>query len=457
LGKPVYLFFFLVLLFACEEDINTLGFKSEQSGLKVYYAEIPIESSVLLMDSLRTSALTGEANRLLAGSYIDPVFGTTQAEALMHYRPTSVSTAIPANATFDSIVFKLRFDFYSYGTTGTTNQSFEIFEIEEELNTEDTYYFNSEVTIGRTPLATTSKLVNYTFFKGEYEDTDVDSVYTLTTRLDDSFGLRLFNAVNPEDVNYTDFDLFKENFKGLAIVPQQSDKIVGFNPADANSSLIIYYHDGATARSLAFNFAQGVTFSKITSDRSTTELSGLTEFHTDFDPGLKRYIQGGSSIVTKLDFSKFYEYMDTIQYIIINSAELTIPDVQPESTLIPPQSLSLTMLQADNRFKTLKTIQDTLIYIAFNGSLLLGDQGKFFAAGDQGGVFPLEYSSTNANYSGLPTLFFQRLFDLKADRYPYWALRPLTPQPGRSVDRVAFQKDNIKLKLYFTRATLDKQ
>jgi len=408
------------------------------------------------MDSLRTSALTGETNRLLTGSYADPVFGAIQAGAFAHYRSSSPSTVIPDNAIYDSIVFQMRFDFYAYGSASTTNQSFSIYELVDELNPEDSYFSNSAVGITSDPLATVSQVVNYNFFQEEYDDSDADSVLTLKTRLDDSFGQRLFDAVNPEDVNYTDFDLFKERFKGLAIVPEQTDKIVGLNPSDANSSLTLYYNDGSTAKTLTFNFAQGVTFSKVTSDRSSTELSGLTQFHTDFDPG-KRYIQGGTSIITKLDFTKFYDYIDTIQHLIINSAELSLPDVEPSTVHIPPQSLSLSMLKADNRYKTLKTNQDTLDYVAFNGMLILGDQSKFFAADDQGGVFPFVYSSTNANYSGAPTLFFQKLFDLKKDRYPYWALRPLAPQPGKSVDRVVFSKENIKLKLFYTRATLEKQ
>ena len=89
--------------------------------------------------------------------------------------------------------------------------------------------------------------------------------------------------------------------------------------------------------------------------------------------------------------------------------------------------------------------------------LYLGDQGKFFAAISQGTLLPIDYSSTNSNYTGFPTLFVQKLFDLKSKRYPYWALRPLTPQPGKSVDRVVLPKDNIKLKMYYTRATLENQ
>jgi hypothetical protein len=78
-------------------------------------------------------------------------------------------------------------------------------------------------------------------------------------------------------------------------------------------------------------------------------------------------------------------------------------------------------------------------------------------APDQDQFFSMSYSSTKNLYSGFPTLFVQKLFDLKSTQYPYWALRPYDPQPGKSVNRLVFPKDKIKLKIYYTRSTLDKQ
>jgi hypothetical protein len=457
-AKAACLFPVLFFLTGCEEDLTKLGFKSGQNLFKVYYAEIPIESSVLLMDSLRTTNLSGETSRVLAGSYVDPVFGPTQAQALTQFRPFSpVSTTLLPSAVLDSVVLQMRFDFYSYGSTGKTNQTFDVYEISEELNLQNDYFFNSDIDLAPTLLGTSSIDINYDYFKEQFEDTDTDSVLTLKIKLDNSFGNRLFDAVDPEDVNYTDPDLFKAAFKGLAIVPQQSDKIVGLNPTDINSSLILYYHDESDTTSLSFVFTNCVSFSKIMTDRSSTELSGLNQFHTDFDPGLKRYIQSGTSVITKLDFSKFYEYMDTVENIMINSAELDISGVESSSSLKEPVGLSVSMMRSNNRFTTFATSQDTLDFISFNGMLTVGDQSKFFVAQTQGQILSLNYSAEDNAYLGLPTLFVQQLFDLKSKRYPFWALRSLNPQPGKSVDRLVFPKDKIKLKIYYTRANVDNQ
>lgn len=457
-AKATILLPILFFLIACEEEVSTLGFKSGQDKFKVYYAEIPVISSVLWMDSLRTTNLSGETSRLLAGSYIDPVFGSTQAQALMHFTSSNITTPIPATAIYDSIVFQMRFDFYSYGSTGETAQTFAVHEITEELDLKSDYFFNSDVDVAPNELGVATVNVNYEVFKEEFEKATIDSVLTLKVKLSNSFGQRLFDAVDPEDVNYTDFELFKAAFKGLAIIPQQSDKIVGFKPSDLNSSLILYYHNGDTKSTLSFIFSQGVNFSKFISDRSSTELSGLSQFHTDFDPGLKRYVQGGTSIVTKMDFSKYYEYIDTIPNMMINSAELEISEVETSSTLKAPKSLTVSMLRSNNRFKTIKTEQDSIDYINFNGKVTIAEQLKFFIAKDEGSTFSMDYSSTNNTYNGFPTLFFQQLFKLKSEeQYPFWTLRPGDPQPGKSVDRLVFPKDKLKLKIYYTRSTLDNQ
>ncbi len=410
------------------------------------------------MDSLRTTNLTGETNRILAGSYDDPIFGQIKAQPIMQYKPSNINASIPDGAVFDSIVFQMRVDFYCYGATGKTTQNFDIYELTQSLKSEDQHFSNSAVSLSGTPLGSTSIDINYDYYKEEFEDTDADSVINIVVKLDDAFGQRLFGAINPEDINYTDFEIFKENFKGLAIVPQQSDKIIGFNPVDNLHSLIyLYYHNDADTTYINFDFTQHISFSQITGDRSSTVLSGLNQFYTDFDPGPNRYIQSGSSVYTKVDFTKFYDYIDTLSYIIVNSAELEISNVDNSSTYNFPKSLSMSMLKSDNRFKTLKNNQDTTDYLAFEGLLTLGDQSKFYVALDQGKVLPLNYLAETNSYNGIPTLFIQKLFDIKQTRYPYWSIQSLNPQPGKSVDRSVFSKDNVKLKIYYTRTTLTNQ
>ena len=71
----------VLFFFSCQEDSSILGYKNPNSKFKVSYVEIPIASSVILRDSLRTSnfVYAGEINRFLVGKYTDDAFGNVTA------------------------------------------------------------------------------------------------------------------------------------------------------------------------------------------------------------------------------------------------------------------------------------------------------------------------------------------------------------------------------------------
>ena len=454
-AKSAFLLSFLVILFSCEEDLNFLGF-SNQQRFKVYYAEIPVESSVLWMDSLGTSSFlspSSESSRLLFGKYVDPVFGSIEAKAFAQFRPITYPV-LSTIAEYDSVYLQMRYDFYSYGTPGETTQTVSLYEITQILNFDDSYSFNTPVTISRIPLATADLRVNADYFKEEIANTSSDSVLTAKFRLADTFGQRLFDSIDPEDTLFTNLNYFTQQFKGLAVVPQQSDKVVGINNFDAKTVITLYYHEEDVVKTVLFSLANLIAFSQINSNRSGTELDGLNTFYSDFSGTNNRHIQNGTSIVTKLDFSKFYEYMDTIPRIIINSAELSLNDVGSSTEFAVPQNLSMAMLRMNNRYRTVSSRQDTVDIIPVAGAVLISN-GSVLASNNAGGVFVLPYSSDDQTYLGYPTIFFQRLFNVKESKYPNWALTPVNPPAGKAVNRTVFPKDNIKLKIYYTRPLLN--
>jgi len=417
---------------------------------------MPVTSSVLVIDSLNTQNLSGEAGRVLIGGYTDPVFGTVQAQTIAQIRPASVNTFVTGN-TFDSLILALRVDFYTYGAAGKTTHRFSIHEATEEMDYTKNYFSNSSVAYDPTPLATTQIVIDQDYFKGEYEDTDADSILLIKFKMDQFYGQRLFNFINPEDEQYTNFSNFKKYFKGLVIVSEQADKIIGITPTDLNTAMVMYSHEGETKETLAFSIASGVIFSKITTDRTGSELAGFTQFFQDYNLQSARYIQAGGSVLTKLDFSYFYNYMDTIPNAILNSVELSVENVTaPPATMPLPASLNLSILKGNNRYRIVKSAQDTTDLVAYAGSLVITDQtipnqAKMSMAGDQGALFTLNYSTDDKKYTGSPTLFFQKLYEQRANRIPYWALQSNTPSQRKSVNRTSFPQDKIKLRVYYTR------
>lgn len=391
---------------------------------------------------------------MLVGQYSDPDLGKVMASAYTQFRPADPSIILDTDAEFDSAVLQFRYDFYSYGTQGQTIQKFAVHEITEELEFEDDYFFNSDTDIDPAPMGSGGASIDGQTFNSEFEDSDTDPIVVSRIKLDNSFGQRLFNAIDPNDTLYTNFLYFKEQFKGLAILSEDGDKVVGLSNLDSETYLRVYYHSGSVVKAVNFVFAAAVTFSKIDADRSATELAGLNSFFTDYSPASARYVQSGTSLVTKLDLTNYYDYIDTIPNIVVNSAELVMGGVDPTVEHKQLGLISMAMLSADNRYNELDTRQDTLDFISFNGLLKVSDLSKQFVSDDQFKVFSMGYSSFNNSYSGFATLFFQQLFTLRQKRYPYWAIVSNTPPMGKAVSRTRFSKEDIKLRIYYSRSTL---
>lgn len=454
-----HLFLFTAILFSCEEDLNLLGFRGDDQRFKVYYAEIPVPSSVILLDSVRSLNLTTrETNRLLVGSYSDPLLGEVTAISFSQFRASDITGFIPDGSILDSVVLQLRFDFYNYGASGITPLDLSIHELTSPLPLNDLYFSNSNVSYNPIPLGTVSTAIDQVLFDKELSDSDEDSLVLVRIKLDQSFGQELFESIDPEDENFTNFNLFKNRFKGFAIKATTSDKIVGISNAN-NSFLTVYYNAGGTSATRMFVMSSGISFSNLSSDRSSTELSGLSNYHEEFSPPINRYVQSGVGIATKLDFSGFYDLIDEFPNVVINSAELAIENVAEPGALEYP-TLGLVMLDENNKFKKLTAKEDTTNYLAFQNKVLIGTLLNNdaltapYIISDASTLLGLTYSKDDAKFLSFPTLFFQQLYALREKRFTTWALTAINPTSTKTVNRAVFNKDNIKLKVYYTRPNI---
>ncbi len=470
-----------LFLFACLDEENILGFKNQNKRLNVAFIEIPVESSVVLFDSLRTSNYKSDATkRLLVGSYEDPIFGTVQSEAYTQIRPSNTLRSREAGATFDSVKIHLQMDLYTYGTSAVSVESFSIHELTEDMSFRrgNDYYTDTEVAYDPTPLGTGSQVITPSLFKAELDDiASKDTVITADIRLNQRFGLDLFRAWNPENTSFTDFEEFSKRFKGLAIVGTNNTKVVGLSLSDS-TRISLYYH--TTTDTLVYNFYMSdvASSSRIIADRSTSSLAGLNTPYTNFlpsNPNL-RYIQSGVPVVTKIDLSKFLEFADTIDNLLINAAELTISNIEDPGSYDPPRTLYLQMLNSNNRLKKFRaTLQDTLdlgFYSNKARTITNGLQGLATSLINTDSVFSvmsdtqqdfgqLTYNNSTKSYRAFISLFLQELAvqeedpttGLKKSRYVDFVLYPGNPFAAKSLNRVSFNKNNIKLKVYYTTPT----
>jgi hypothetical protein len=342
-----------LFFFSCSEETSPLGFKNPNPKFQSRYVEIPVTSSVILLDSTRTSNgdAANDINRLIVGKHSDPAFGDISATAIAQIYPLANLVNIDSvksenvdentNLEFKSIEIRLLVDYYAYGEKSKTTQTFKIHELTETppafasdtirttaggqqkpvelITNRKRFYFNKSTTpYEAASIGTASVEVDYDKYATEFADLTFDSTYVIAP-LDNALGQEIFTLMNTADFRKNIVNkpkTFMDAFKGIAIVPETSDKIIRFYLP--KSSIRISYRDKVKNKNYTLDIGIGshsifslISYNAITSDRSGTALDGLTNFHQSFEPtDDKRYIQAGTGIATTIDFSKFLEFSD---------------------------------------------------------------------------------------------------------------------------------------------------
>lgn len=461
------LFIAVLFLMSCEDESFLLGFPGKEK-FKGRYQELSLGSSVMLVDSVATNGIISP-RRFLTGRYFDNAFGEVRSESYTEFYPTS-RTQLDATSVLDSVVIQMRFDTYVYGSDGTSNEQFHLHELTEELVDTVLYYYNSSIAYNPTPISSVVAEVSYdTLVKNSTLAEPSQDTLLLKFKLSNSedFALRLFDF-SKNRVLETDsalFDQFRSEFSGLALVPDVTNsKVVGFNPSSSLSRVFIYYHTD-TEDSLSRILTYGnVSFNRTVTDRSPSELAGLSSYQ-EFEIGNYGYIQSGSPVITQLDLTNFYQFADTIPNMVINSAELSVGSTGVMDGLEPPSVISVRLQNENNQFLN-RLVKDDQEFLTGYEQLFL--DGRYYSAGgdfnltpftstslssiSQGQSVVLSYLKSENRYTGFMTLFLQNLFKNKSkeDKIIYISLNALSPAIGKTVNRVVFDKSSVKLKIYYT-------
>ncbi|HMP98573.1 MAG TPA: DUF4270 family protein [Cyclobacteriaceae bacterium] len=458
----------LLFFFGCEDPLSNLGFRNPNQKFNVRYAEIEIPTSLILVDSVPTvhdlNYPQDDIYRLMVGLFNNNTFGNTSATAITQYRPANFGRTIAEDAIFDSLVLKLKLDFYTTGTTANAPIRVNIFEIGEELIPGNDYHNNSQIAIEANLLGQAELLIQPNAYNA-FLDAGVDTVIHLKAHLNHDLGLRLFEAASVADSTYNQYQFFRKRFKGLALVPENAQHVIGLSIANPTSRIELHYHDAADTLQIDFYFDSVIGFSTIDVDRGGTALSGLVNTFTDFIPADNNmYVQGGTGLVTKLDFSKFMEFTDTIPDILLNSAELVIENTQTATGIRFPDEFKLKVLRDNNRFRQIDNKQDSAALRLYRLSFTSANQYdrvwydldfSFLVAGDQFSS-AIMTRRNDGSYQTFITLFLQRLLEIKEPEKQFTRVGVYASKPvfGKSLNGVYFPKDNVKLRLYYTKPVI---
>lgn len=231
-----------------------------------------------------------------------------------------------------------------------------------------------------------------------------------------------------------------------------------------------YVKAGSTLKANIAYTAYGYpSFSSVSSDRTNTALNGLSLSNTYQDYNSADnfcYLQSGTGLFAKLDFSGVHSYFDadpdTILNMALNAAEIVV-DAEPDAErhhLSTPVALYFRVVKQNNRFFEVPVLASGTFDPQFaNAYYSQSGSRNLDALGDNlnGAAVPLIYSklaTTNRQeYKAYVTDFFQNFLRLPKgyEKIYYMGLLPADAPYGKSFHGLSFKKDKVKLRVYYTK------
>ena len=448
-----------LFLFACEEP-GEIGIQlSPDAGdFVVSSMEVPIKASsgiaepFLVTDTLtrvigKDTTITALNHRLISvGKYHDDYFGTIEATGycglVLRGDTSKVSPSAVYKETEISILTK---NFFGVGPV-YQNQFLSVYELEDTITIENyssSVYPISDNALGEITMdIDTSYLINNKVF---------------TSFLSDEFGERIFNAAKEDTI--TNFNI-NEYVKGLAFLSDVNNELIfQIDPNFFESNITIRYTEGSSEDSLVFFFTRRPTYS-IERDFTGTELVGLSE-NVPSDMTQNIYLNSMNGAFMELDLTAVQALRDSLGPMVINTAELYFEDAYVDSLYRVSSGITLNAYEATSDFDFARQSffktgsASSEFYTGINIS-----QYRFSMSisrdQDNRNNALVYVSSTVANEytpaSGRSPAFIDFIQSIvatnsKVENAKYYLFLDTY---GKSFQQIRFDKDKIRLKLYFS-------
>jgi hypothetical protein len=257
-------FFSLILLTeACKKKEFPIG-ENSISGEELLASGAVDTFSLETYSILKDSTISSSTLFGMLGSYNDPDFGIFQSEIYTQLRLSGFDPYFGdlTSITVDSLVLALEYGGH-YGNKGT--QTVEVYELNEDIYKDTTYYTFSEKTVKTNFGSNGGDLVrpgyntlDFDVNKETIVGSDTLKGNQLRIHLHPSIGKRLVVDANSGAGNFSSNEAFLEYFKGLKIKVTNSSPAPGdggifyFKLTDPDSKMILYYRDNGVPRTFDF-------------------------------------------------------------------------------------------------------------------------------------------------------------------------------------------------------------
>ncbi|SDW38578.1 protein of unknown function [Lutibacter oricola] len=347
----IVIFIGLISLFSCSDDskLYEVGVDFLETDQHLFQTDtITLEASTIIADSL----ITSDSGRLLIGKLQNETFGNLTSQSYLKYTPSTFT--IDTDAVFDSVALVMHYDRYYYGDT-TLVQTYKIHEVIEKFEPndedDDLYFYNTSF------LDFDSEILGEASFTPYPNKKD-----SISITLKNEFGKSLFDKIKNNEIETTS-DLEKE-FRGITIVPEnETNTILGFKYSTGstyNYSAIRFFYsiddDDDEDNDYILDFTltgTNTTFNSITSDKSTTQISSLTDSEdilSSSNTSNKVYLQSGTGVAMRVDIPNLKSLNDLENDGTALSAVLKMyPDKNSYNEINLIDSLAVYVVDKKNR------------------------------------------------------------------------------------------------------------
>ena len=246
------LFFIFGFLLSCNKnDSFGVEIQPENQNISGQFVDtLFLETSTVFADSVKTDELNGISP---LGTYIDPIFGKTQASIYTQIRLAQAYDFRPENngsldsLVIDSIVLYLALD-GSYGELNS--QVFEVYQLDSAIVKDSSYFSNSHISDLGTDLSNALSLETNPLVPGSFAGQLVDEAILRIPLNVTNFGLPVINESGNTSLDGNDEEnQFLDWFKGLKITTSANEN-GGLYYVDLMSNytkVCMYYRDTSGA------------------------------------------------------------------------------------------------------------------------------------------------------------------------------------------------------------------
>jgi hypothetical protein len=374
------LFIILISLPACKKDPYTLGLSllPPTDTLSVN----TIDTATIVAYSLAQDSIRTDENKTnILGSIVDPVFGKTTASFCTQIRLSSEGVDFGVNPVLDSVVLMLRYSSI-YGNSDAL-QNVKVYELNETITVDSTYYSNHNIQYYNTLLA------DYTF-----RPNIKDSVKIYGSKVLPHLRINLSKQTNyfGNKILYAPKEILQKNTKFVDFINglylqstavNYDGSLISFNMSSPLTKMVIYFHSqdtsGNVRDSLNYDFLINELCSRINTFDHNQYADASPEFknqvlnHDTAQGKNKLFLQGLSGVRIKFRMPFIKNFGDKFA---LNAAMLVLKNFETDTTLAPPPQL--TLVQEDSVGKLSSVIDQSEGSAYFGGTYTVKDRSYHF-------------------------------------------------------------------------------